>query len=144
MRRQTFVLFLMLMLAPLLAGAQQGSAPQGSAFVMEHTFWIKPGRTSQFIALFKKNRLPGLLAEQAKGRILWIRMAQPRTSAGNDQWDFRITLGWRDAQTAWDLEDAARSVSNSRDGSRQTIEETLSEELIVERTDVPVQESMAQ
>ena len=144
MRRHTFVLFLMLMLAPLLVVAQQGSAVQGPGFVMEHTFWIKPGKTSQFIALFKKNRLPGLQAEQAKGRILWIRMSQPRTSSGNDQWDFRITIGWREAQTAWDLEDAARAVSNNRDAVRQSIEETLSEELIVERTDVPVQEMMTQ
>ena len=144
MRRHTCVLFLMLMFAPLLAVAQQGSAPQASAFVMEHTFWIKPGKTSQFIAVFKKIRLPGLLAEQAKGRILWIRMTQPRTSSGNDQWDFRITIGWRDAQTAWDIEDAARAVGNNRDTARQSIEETLSEELITERTDVPVQETLAQ
>ncbi|MEO6228193.1 MAG: hypothetical protein ABIO61_10125 [Thermomonas sp.] len=140
-RRHTFVLFLMLMLAPLLAVAQQGSAPQTSPFLLEHTFWIKPGKTSQFIALFKKNRLPELVAEQAKGRIVWIRMSQPRISSGNDQWDFRITIGWRDAQTAWDLEDAARAVSNNRDALRQSIEETLSEELITERTDVPVQET---
>lgn len=144
MRCHTFVLFLILMLAPLLAGAQQGSAPQGPVFVMEHTFWIKPGRTSQFIALFKKNRLPGLQAEQAKGRILWIRMTQPRTSSGNEQWDFRITIGWRDAQTPWDLEDAMRAVSNNREAARQSIEESLSEELIIERSDVPVQELMAQ
>lgn len=149
MRRHAIVLFLMLMLAPALASAQQAAASQpaakqDAAFVMEHTFWIKPGKTSQFIALFKKNRLPGLLAEQAKGRIVWIRMTQPRTSSGNDQWDFRITIGWRDAQTAWDLEDAARAVSVSREGQRQTIEESLSEELIIERTDVPVQESIAQ
>ena len=145
MQRHTFVLFLMLMFSPLLAAAQQGSsAPQTSPFVMEHTFWIKPGKTSQFIALFKKNRLPGLLAEKVNGRIQWIRMSQPRTSAGNDQWDFRITIGWRDAQTAWELEDAARAVSNNRDAVRQSIEETLSEELIIERTDVPVQETMAQ
>jgi len=143
MRRHTLVLFLTMLLAPLLAVAQQGGAPSSSSFVMEHTFWVKPGKTSQFIALFKKNRLPGLLAEQAKGRILWIRMTQPRTSSGNEQWDFRITIGWRDAQTAWDLEDAARAISNNRDGTRQSIEETLSEELIIERTDVPVQELMA-
>jgi hypothetical protein len=144
MRRQTLFLFLLLMLAPFIAAAQQGSTPLGNAFVMEHTFWIKPGKTSQFIALFKKNRLPGLLAEQAKGRIVWIRMTQPRTSSGNAQWDFRVTIGWRDSQTAWDMEDAARAVSNNRDGPRQTIEEALSEELIIERTDIPVKETIAE
>jgi hypothetical protein len=131
------LLMLVLMLAPLRAGAQQATA-----FVMEHTFWIKPGKTSQFIALFRKNGLPALQEEKAKGRVLWIRMAQPRTSAGNDQWDFRVTVGWRDAQSAWNHADAERSANGKgRDGQRQAIEEALIEELIVERTDVLVQES---
>ena len=97
MRRHTmFVLFSLLMfVAPLAASAQQAKP-----FVMEHTFWIKPGKTTQFIALFSKNKLPGLQAEKANGHILWIRMAQPRTSAGNEQWDFRLTIGWRDVQSA--------------------------------------------
>ena len=108
---------------------------------MEHTFWVRPGKTSQFIALFKKNKLPALQAEKAKGRILWIRMTQPRTSAGNEQWDFRVTVGWRDVQSAWDHEELARSANGNGRDARLSIEDTLSEELIVERTDVLVQES---
>ena len=138
MRRHTIALFLMLFFAPLVAGAQQAKA-----FVMEHTYWVKPGKASQFIALFRKNKLPALQAEEADGRILWIRLSQPRTSAGNEQWDFRVTVGWRDAQSAWDHEEPAHPENdNSRDAQRRAIEETLSEELIVERTDVPVQESV--
>lgn len=137
MRRYMLVLPALLMLLPVVASPQQ-RAP----FVMEHTYWLKPGKTSQFIALFKKNRLPVLQAEQTKGGILWIRMSQPRASAGNDQWDFRVTVGWRDAQSAWDSWESVRGVNaGNRDTQRQTIEETLSEELIIERTDVPVQES---
>ena len=137
MRRQTLVLLAVLILAPLLATAQQRAA-----FVMEHTYWIKPGKSSQFIALFKKNTLPELQAEQAEGRILWIRMTKPRTSAGNEQWDFRVTVGWRDAESAWqDKEPAHPRKIDNRDAQRQAIEETLSEELVVERTDVPVQET---
>jgi hypothetical protein len=138
MRRHTLVLLSLLMLVvPLVASAQQ-AVP----FVMEHTFWVKPGKTNQFIALFKKNKLPGLQAEKTKGRILWIRMAQPRTNAGNEQWDFRVTVGWRDAQSAWDYDEPARPVIDTgRDAQRLSIEDTLSEELIVEQTDVLVQES---
>ncbi len=138
MRRHTLVLVSLLMLVATLAA----SAQQGRPFVMEHTFWVKPGKTSQFIAMFKKNKLPALQAEVAKGRILWIRMTQPRTSAGNEQWDFRVTVGWRDVQSAWEHEEAARPANgNGRDAQRLSIEDTLSEELIVERTDVLVQES---
>ena len=139
MRRRTLVVLSSIMLVvPLVAGAQQGRP-----FVMEHTFRVKPGRTSQFIALFKKNKLPGLQEEKAKGRILWIRMTQPRTSAGNEQWDFRVTVGWRDAQSAWDHDEPARPANGtSRDAQRASIEDTLSDELIVERTDVLVQESV--
>ena len=87
-------------------------------------------------------RLPVLQAEKARGRILWIRMSQPRTSAGNEQWDFRVTVGWRDVQSAWDHEETVRPANGSgRDGQRLSIEDSLSEELIVERTDVLVQES---
>ncbi len=139
MQRHTRVLLLsvLMLVTPLAFGAEQDRP-----FVMEHTFWVRPGKTSQFIALFKKNRLPALQEEKAKGRILWIRMTQPRTSAGNEQWDFRVTVGWRDVQSAWDHEELARSANgNGRDGARQSIEDTLSEELIVERTDVLVQES---
>jgi hypothetical protein len=42
------------------------------------------------------------------------------------------------------MEDPARAVSNNRDGPRQTIEEALSEELIIERTDIPVKETIAE
>lgn len=138
MRRQTLVLLALLMLlVPFAASAQQDKA-----FVMEHTYWVKPGKANQFIALFKKNKLPGLQAEKSKGHILWIRTAQPRTSAGNEQWDFRVTVGWRDVQSAWDYEEPTRPAnSNGRDAQRLSIEDTLSEELIVERTDVLVQES---
>ena len=139
MQRHTLVLLLSLL---MLVSPLAFSAEQGRPFVMEHTFWVRPGKTSQFIALFKKNKLPALQAEKAKGRILWIRTTQPRTSAGNEQWDFRVTVGWRDVQSAWDYDELVRSANgNGRDGARQSIEETLSEELIVERTDVLVQES---
>lgn len=137
MRRHTLVLFSLLMLGASFAAIAQESRP----FVMEHTFWVRPGKTHQFIALFKKNKLPALQAEKAKGRILWIRTTQPRTSAGNEQWDFRVTVGWRDVQYAWDHDELARPANGTgRDGQRQSIEDTLSEELIVERTDVLVQE----
>lgn len=137
MRRHTLVMLAILILAPMLATAQQRAA-----FVMEHTYWIKPGKSSQFIALFRKNTLPALQAEQADGRILWIRMARPRASAGNEQWDFRVTVGWRDAETAWQDKESSRPRNlDSREGQRLTIEETLSEELVLERTDVPVQET---
>lgn len=138
MRRHTFVLVSLLLLVATLAASAQHARP----FVMEHTYRVRPGKTAQFIALFKKNRLPVLQAEKARGRIQWIRMSQPRTSAGNEQWDFRVTVAWRDMQSAWDHEELARPANGSgRDGQRLSIEDSLSEELIVERTDVLVEES---
>ncbi len=139
MLRRPFVvlLSLLMLMSPLVFGAEQGKP-----FVMEHSFWVKPGKTSQFITLYKKYKLPALQAEKAKGRILWIRTTQPRTSAGNAQWDFRVTVGWRDVQSAWDFDESTRSTNAAgRDGARHSIEDSLSEELIVERTDVLVQES---
>lgn len=124
-------LLLSLALAPLSAVAQQDPAAR-APFVVEQTYWIKPGKELQFIGLFEKNRAPLLRAKIKEGRILWVRLSKPRFNATNEQWDLRVTIAWRDADSA--IEPVAQTKA------QLTTEQQIIEELIVERTDVPVQE----
>lgn len=129
--RCTIFFMLALMLSPLSAAAQPETAATGP-FVVEQTYWIKPGKELQFIGLFEKNRLPALRARIKDGRALWVRLARPQFNAANEQWDLRVTVAWRSAESA--MEPVIQPKS------QQTTEQQILDELIVERTDVPVRE----
>ena len=62
--RSITVLMLAVALAPLHAAAQavqQGPAAH-APFVVERTYWVRPGKELQFIAMFEKNSVPKLRA----------------------------------------------------------------------------------
>ena len=117
--------------------ARQAQTP----FVVEHTYWLKPGRHEQFIALFKKTRLPLLHAERQAGRLISIRMAQPQLVQGREQWDFRLTLTWKDHASAQQFT-ASQSSPEPASNHRRAMEEQLRDELIVERNDILLSEEM--
>ena len=132
------VLVLSLALLPLGAIAQQGPAAR-APFVVEQTYWIKPGKESQFISMFEKNRVPLLQAKMKAGDVVWMRLARPQFNAVNEQWDLRVTVAWRDAGSA--MEQVSRAKAQvARDTQRLAMEQQIMDELVVERTDVPVQE----
>lgn len=135
-----FITFLMLSLAltPLGAIAQQVPAAR-APFVVERTYWIKPGKELQFIGLFEKNAVPLLQAKVKEGSVLWMRLARPQFNAANEQWDLRVTIAWRDADSAMERISKARA-QLAKDTPRLAMEQQIMEELVVERTDVPVQE----
>ena len=132
------VLMLSLALAPLGAIAQQGPVAR-TPFVVEQTYWIKPGKELQFISLFEKNRVPQLQAKLKEGGVLWMRLARPQFNASNEQWDLRVTVAWRDADSAMERISKTKA-QQAKDTPRLAMEQQILEELIVERTDVPVQE----
>ena len=129
--RFIILLILAFAVAPLNAIAQQDS-PARSPFVVEQTYWIKSGKELQFIGLFEKNRAPLLRAKIKDGRVLWARLSRPRFNAANEQWDLRVTIAWRDADSA--IEPIAQAKT------QLTTEQQIIEELIVARTDIPIQE----
>jgi hypothetical protein len=132
------VLMLSLALLPLGTIAQQSPAIR-APFVVERTYWIKPGKELQFIGLFEKNGVPLLQAKVKEGSVLWMRLARPQFNAANEQWDLRVTIAWRDADSAMERISKARA-QLAKDTPRLAMEQQIMEELIVERTDVPVQE----
>jgi len=123
-------LMLALALAPLAAVAQEPAAR--APFVVEQTYWIKPGKELQFLGLFEKTQVPLLRAKLKDGRALWVRLSRPGFNAANDQWDLRLTVAWRDPDSAMGQVPTGKTPL--------TTEQQIMEELIVEHTDVPVQQ----
>lgn len=136
------LLALSLALAPLGAIAQQSPSAH-APFVVERTYWIKPGKELQFISLFEKNQVQRLQARIKEGSILWMRLSRPQFNAINEQWDLRITIAWRDADSAIERISQAKELA-AKDSQRVAMVQQLMEELVVERTDVPVQEWSAE
>ena len=136
--RFTALLALSLTLAPLGAIAQQAPVTR-APLIVERTYWIKPGKELQFIELFEKNRVPMLRARVKEGHILWMRLSRPQFNAINEQWDLRLTVAWRDADTAMERIALAKT-QMGKDTQRMSMEQQIMEELILERTEVPVQE----
>ena len=118
-------------LAPMAAVAQQEPVAP-APFVVEQTYWIKPGKELQFLGLFEKTQVPLLHAKLKDGRALWVRLSKPAFNAANDQWDLRVTVAWRDPGSAMGQMPQAKT--------QLTVEQQIMEELIVEHTDVPVQQ----
>jgi hypothetical protein len=127
------LLMLALALPPLGAAAQQDPVTLARApFVVEQTYWIKPGKELQFLGLFEKTQIPLLRAKLKDGRALWVRLSRPGFNAANDQWDLRLTVAWRDPDSAMGQVPTGKTPL--------TTEQQIMEELIVEHTDVPVQQ----
>lgn len=137
MRLAAFLMLAFLSLSPPHAAAQ--SSVVRAPFVVEQTYWIKPGKELQFISLFEKNRVPALQAKVKEGRILWMRLSKPQFNATNEQWDLRVTVAWADADSAMERIAQAKAAPD-REGQRLALEQQIMDELILERTDVPVQE----
>ncbi len=129
------ILFLCLACLPVAALAQPVPSA-GAGFVVEQTYWVKPGREMHFISLFKKIRVPVLQAGIKDGSVLWMRLSKPQFNASNEQWDLRVTVAWRDADSAMERIPKA----GAQDTHRLAMEQQIMEELIVERNDIPVQE----
>lgn len=129
--RITTILVLAFASIPLNAVAQHDAAAR-APFVVEHTYWIKPGKEMQFVGLFEKSRVPLLRAKIKEGHVLWARLSRPHFNAINEQWDLRVTVAWRDANSAVERTPQAKG--------QLAMEQQIMDELIIERTDVPVQE----
>ena len=81
------------------AAAAQTAAP--GTVTVEHYYRIRWGSAGEFMELYRKNHAP-ILAEMRKaGFITAIRTDEPFTHmAGDQRWDLRVTITYRDADAA--------------------------------------------
>lgn len=129
-------------LALAAPAAAQRNAAADAPFILEHSYWLQPGTSGQFVAMFNRNKLPLLKRELAEGRIRWMRITQPRLrSADPTQPDLKLTIAWASPNVAFDDKDPARFVPGLfADAQARARAEAERERIVVRRADVPVQE----
>lgn len=73
----------------------------GEPITTEHYYRIKWGSAGEFKRLYKLNHEPILAELQKQGFITAIRTEEPFTHmAGNQRWDLRVTITYRDPSAA--------------------------------------------
>ena len=83
------------------SGLRAAEEPQREPFAVEYYYKVKWGHFGEFMELYKRNHYPVMKRLQELGDIVEMRAAYPQHHAGEEsRWDFRITLVWKDAETA--------------------------------------------
>lgn len=139
MRLVSLTAFALALAAPATA---QRNAAANAPFILEHSYWLQPGTTGEFLEMFNRNKLPLLKREVAERRILWLRITQPRLrSADPAQPHLKLTVARAGPNVAFDDQDPARFIAALfSDAQAHAREEAAREKLIFRRADVPVQE----
>jgi hypothetical protein len=97
--RQLLPLWFAFAALPTAVSAQPASA--SDPVTVEHYYRIKWGSAGEFKRLYKLNHEPILLELQKQGHITAIKTDEPFTHmAGNQRWDLRVAITYRDAPSA--------------------------------------------
>ena len=64
--------------------------------VVESYYKLAPGKTEEWLEIYRTNHLPVLRELQRQGRILSITLYRPVLHQGGPPWDFKVILVWRD------------------------------------------------
>jgi len=83
--------------------AQAPGKAADKPYVIEYYYKAKWGFADEFIRLFRKNHYPVLKKQIEIGRILQVSGTAPRFHNTEDgRWDYRITIVFKNAQTAFE------------------------------------------
>ncbi len=81
--------------------AQKNTADEH--FTVENYYKVKWGHADEFITLWKTNHYPLLKKAMEKGDIISVTASVPMLHSGEDtRWDFRVTIVFKNAATAFD------------------------------------------
>lgn len=76
--------------------AQAPAATTEQQPVVESYYKIAPGKTDEWLELYRAQHLPILKERQKAGEILDIIIYRPFLHQGGPEWDFKIILRYRD------------------------------------------------
>ena len=76
--------------------AQAPPAGSGTQPVVESYYRIAPGKTDEWLELYRTQHLPVLKQRQRDGHILQIVVYRPVLHQGEPYWDFKVILIYRD------------------------------------------------
>jgi len=129
-----------LALTPLSGRGEE--PPSEKPFTVEYYYKVKWGHFDEFLELYKRNHYPILKRIQETGDIVEMRAAYPVYHAGEEsRWDFRFTIVWRSAAVAHADADRTPILEELYpDKKKFQSEEQRRFELLLEHTDVPVEE----
>lgn len=82
--------------------AQAPPATAGSEPVVESYYKIAPGKTDEWLELYRKEHLPILKERRRAGDILEIVLYRPFLHQGGPPWDFKVILRYRDFEALGD------------------------------------------
>ena len=72
-------------------------------FMVENYYRVKWGHADEFVKLWKTYHYPLLKKAIEKGDIISVIASKPRYHSGEDtRWDFRVTLIFKNAESAFD------------------------------------------
>lgn len=92
---------IILCLAGLLAAPAHAQSSTPATVTIESYYRIKWGAGTEFRELYKRNHAPILEEMQKLGFITAIKTDEPFTHmAGDQRWDMRVTITYRDAPSA--------------------------------------------
>jgi hypothetical protein len=97
---------LLVSLMPASSSAQVAPAETAVQRVtVEYYYRIKWGSLDEFKRLYERNHAPLLRELQKSGFIVAMKMDEPFTHlAGGVRWDLRVTITYRDAASAMDVD----------------------------------------
>ncbi|NOX70505.1 MAG: hypothetical protein GXP15_15045 [Gammaproteobacteria bacterium] len=96
-------------------GAQATDAQSDRPFTMEYYYRIKLGYFDEWIALYKKNHWPVMMAEKELGQVLDIKIDRPRGyRPESDRWDVRVTITFKNLLIPHGMTDRHREETIAR------------------------------
>lgn len=90
------VLLLVAVLGIALGVGGQAPATGELQPVVESFYKIAPGKTDEWLALYRAQHLPVLEERKREGHILDIVILRPFLHQGGPPWDFKVILTYRD------------------------------------------------
>jgi len=121
--------------------AQRDTAKAREYFTIENYYKVKWGYADEFINLWKTNHYPILKKETERGNIISVIAEKPALHSGEDtRWDFKVTLVFKDARTAFLPTDTVIRKQLYPDVNKLEKDEQHRFELLLAHWDVMVQE----
>jgi hypothetical protein len=128
-----------------LAAAPTAAQPSAEPVTIEHYYKIRWGWAGEFKRLYKLNHQPLLDAMKQQGFVNKIETEEPFTHmAGNQRWDLRVRIIYRDAPSAvviggaWDKAFEAAKARLYPDQKKLDADESRRFSLLEEHWDVIV------
>ena len=108
--------------------------------VIAYFYRTRWGAHDEFVELFDRNHWPILREQLAEGRFLSVEASTPRFHGdGRADWDFMVTITYRDWAAVEAHSDAAIAARLFPDGERHAAEERRRFELLEAHWDVVLQ-----